>query len=123
MPPARRRGPSDAGAMTLPARPFYNPLARALIEQRQILALDANSRPKVTIALDALTIAPEKIANSGIYLGLRVGYQRLVNARNDDDLRKVLDYLWTMARAIEDGDMSDAEAAAERRARGARAGA
>ena len=63
----------------------------------------------MAIALDALTIAPEKIENSGIYLGLRVGYQRLVNARNDDDLREVLDYLWTMARAIEDGDMSDAE--------------
>ena len=60
-------------------------------------------------ALDALTIAPEKIGDSGVYLGLRVGYERLVNARSDDDLRGVLDYLWSMARAIEDGDMSDAE--------------
>jgi uncharacterized protein (TIGR02302 family) len=94
--------------MTLPARPFYHPIARALIEQRQILALDANSRQKVAIALDAITIAPEKIKNSGIYLGLRVGYRRLVNARNDDELRGVLDYLWQMARSIEDGDMSDA---------------
>ena len=33
-------------------------------------------------------------SDSGIYLGLRVGYHRLVNARNDDDLREVLDYLW-----------------------------
>ncbi len=101
--------PSDAGIMTLPARPFYNPLARALVEQRQILALDANKRQIVAAALDALTIAPEKIADSGVYLGLRVGYRRLVNARTDDDLRGVLDYLWSMARAIEDGDMSDAE--------------
>jgi uncharacterized protein (TIGR02302 family) len=101
--------PSDDGAMTLPARPFYHPIARALIEQRQILALDANTRQKVAIALDAITIAPEKINNSSIYLGLRVGYRRLVNARNDDELRGVLDYLWQMARSIEDGDMSDAE--------------
>ena len=100
--------PEDDGAMTLPARPFYHPIARALIEQRQILALDANSRQKVAIALDAITIAPEKIKNSGIYLGLRVGYRRLVNSRNDDELRGVLDYLWQMARSIEDGDMSDA---------------
>jgi uncharacterized protein (TIGR02302 family) len=100
---------ADDGAMTLPARPFYNPLARALIEQRQNLALDANSRTQVAAALDALTIAPEKIVSSGVYLGLRVGYQRLVNARSDDDLRKVLDYLWTMARAIEDGELSDAD--------------
>ena len=101
--------PTDSGTMTLPARPFYHPIARALIEQRQALALDANSRQKVAIALDAITIAPEKIKNSSIYLGLRVGYRRLVNARTDDELRQVLDYLWQMARSIEDGDMSDAE--------------
>ena len=101
--------PSDSGAMTLPARPFYQPLARALIEQRQVLALDANRRPNVEAALDALTIAPEKITKSGVYLGLRVAHARLVNARTDDDLRNLLDYLWSMARAIEDGDMSDAE--------------
>ncbi len=101
--------PTDKGVMTLPARPFYNPLARALVEQRQILALDANKRKIVATALDALTIAPEKLTDSGVYLGLRFGYRMLVNARSDDDLRGVLDYLWSMARNIEDGNMSDAE--------------
>jgi uncharacterized protein (TIGR02302 family) len=101
--------PTDSGLMTLPARPFYNPLARALVEQRQILALDANKRPLVAAALDALTLVPEKVSDSGVYLGLRSGYQRLINARTDDELRGMLDYLWAMARAIEDGDMSDAE--------------
>jgi uncharacterized protein (TIGR02302 family) len=100
--------PADPGTMTLPARPFYHPIARALIEQRQVLALDANTRQKVAIALDAMTIAPEKIKNSSIYLGIRVGYRRLVLARTDDELHQVLDYLWQMARSIEDGDMSDA---------------
>jgi hypothetical protein len=47
--------PTDDGVMTLPARPFYNPLARALIEQRQNLALDANKAGMVATALDALT--------------------------------------------------------------------
>jgi uncharacterized protein (TIGR02302 family) len=101
--------PSDSGIMTLPARHFTNPLARALIEQRQILALDANQRQRVAAALDALTIAPEKVSDSGVYLGLRFGYAELVNARSDDDLRGVLDYLWDMARSLEDGDMSEAE--------------
>ena len=95
--------------MTLPARPFYNPLARALIEQRRNLALDANSRQNVAQALDALTIAPEQVSDSGTFLGLRTGYHRLINARTDDHLRGVLDYLWEMARAIEDGELSDAE--------------
>ena len=101
--------PADSALITLPARPFYNPLARALIEQRRDLALDANSAPGVATALDALTVAPEFVEDSGIYLGLRVGYHRLINARSDDDLREMLDYLWTMARAIEDGELSDAE--------------
>src|SRR3712207_3029934 len=96
--------PSDPGLMTLPARPFYQPLARALVEQRRLLALDANRRDLVATALDALTIAPERIPDSGIYLGLRVGYHRLLAARTDDDLREMLEYLWDMARAIEDGD-------------------
>jgi uncharacterized protein (TIGR02302 family) len=101
--------PSDDGAMTLPARPFYNPLARSVVEQRRELALDANQRSRVASALDALTLAPEKIEDTGVYLGLRVGYHRVVNAYDDDELREVLDYLWKLARAIEDGDMSDAE--------------
>lgn len=101
--------PSDEGRMTLPARPFYNPLARALVEQRQILALDANKRQMAAVALDALTLAPAQIKDSGVYLGLRSGYHQLINARTDDDLRDVLDYLWSMARAIEDGELSDAE--------------
>ena len=41
-------------------RIFVKPLARALIEQRRILALDAEAKPRVLTALDALSIAPEK---------------------------------------------------------------
>ncbi len=101
--------PADSGEMLLPARPFYRPLARALVEQRQVLALDANQQQMVAVALDALTLAPDRVSDSGVYLGLRAGYHRLINARDDDDLRDVLDYLWAMARAIEDGELSDAE--------------
>jgi len=39
---------------------FIKPVAKALVEQRRILALDANSRDLVLSALDALTIAPER---------------------------------------------------------------
>ncbi|HSG95683.1 MAG TPA: TIGR02302 family protein [Afifellaceae bacterium] len=102
--------PADDGAMTLPARRFFNPLARALVEQRQILALDANRQHHVAQALDALTIAPEQfLKDASIFLGLRIGYRRLIKASTDDDLRDMLDYLWTMARVIEDGALSDAE--------------
>ncbi|MYZ49941.1 TIGR02302 family protein [Propylenella binzhouense] len=101
--------PADNGAMKLPARPFYNPLARALVEQRQILALDAREQDRVADALDALTLAPDVFTKDfGTYLALRVGYDRLVAASTDDELRGMLDYLWQVALAIESGEAADA---------------
>src|SRR5262249_40347290 len=40
---------------------------------------------------------------------LRSAYYRLIHARGDDELRGVVDYLWTIALGIENGDMSLAE--------------
>lgn len=96
--------------IVLPARVFSNPLARALIEQRRDLALDANERERVEAALRALAIAPERFTpDVSHYLGLRTATTRLANARSDDDLREVVDYLWEVAVRIEDGEMSDVE--------------
>jgi uncharacterized protein (TIGR02302 family) len=104
-------GRSEPFAFRLPERAFVKPVARALVEQRRDLALDANSRPRVLTALDALAIAPEKFTpNAGIYLGLRSVYWSLVRAKTDDDLRDVVSRLWSMAVQIEDGDISGAEA-------------
>jgi uncharacterized protein (TIGR02302 family) len=107
---AGQTGSSRPRSFVLPARQFSNPLARALIEQRRLLALDANERGQVEAALDALAIAPEKFTpNPSHYMGLRSAYWRLANARSDEDLRGVVDYLWDIAIRIEDGDMSDVE--------------
>jgi uncharacterized protein (TIGR02302 family) len=104
---AKQEGKSEPVELTLPSRQFMNPLARAVVEQRARLALDANTADKVADALDALTFAPEKrIDDLGHYLALRSAYRRLVDARNDDALRDVADYLWTIALGIEDGDLS-----------------
>ncbi|MDQ0325716.1 uncharacterized protein (TIGR02302 family) [Rhodopseudomonas julia] len=102
--------PADDGAMTLPARPFRNPIAKALIEQRRELALDARSKDRVVQVLDAMTIRPgDFVKDSGIYLGLTVAYQRMRQAESDDELRAMLDYLWEMAVLIEDGELSEAQ--------------
>jgi uncharacterized protein (TIGR02302 family) len=104
-------GRSEPITFRLPERSFTKPLARALVEQRRNLALDAGARPVVTTALDALALAPDKFtADAGIYLGLRSIFWSLVRAKTDDDLREVTARLWQMALGIEDGDMSDAEA-------------
>ena len=47
-------GKSDPFTFRLPERVFGKPLARALVEQRRNLALDANARERVLTALDAL---------------------------------------------------------------------
>ena len=57
---ANNEGRSSPHEMRLPERPFAKPLPRALIEQRRNLALDANAKDNVLMALDALTIAPER---------------------------------------------------------------
>ncbi|MDE1972465.1 MAG: TIGR02302 family protein [Hyphomicrobiales bacterium] len=105
-------GKSEPVSFRLPERNFTKPLARALIEQRRNLALDAATRPIVTTALDALAMAPEKFnIGASVYLGLRTIYWSLVRAKTDDDLRDVTVQLWQMAVGIEDGNISDAQAA------------
>ncbi len=104
---AGQEGRSAPVEVTLPARRFTNPLARAVVEQRAKLAMDANAADRVADAIDALTLAPEDtFDNIGNYLALRSAYYQLLNARGDDDLRGVVDYLWSIALGIEDGDLS-----------------
>ncbi len=109
---AGNEGRSNPYELTLPERIFVNPLARSLIEQRRDLALDAEARDRVLIALDALTIAPEKfVPEVPVYLALRGVVWNLASAKSDEDLRGVVKRLWETAVQIEDGNLSDAEAA------------
>ena len=109
---AGNEGRSEATEVQLPQRIFVKPLARALIEQRRILALDANDKPLVLTALDVLALAPERFTTeAGIYLGLRSVFFDLRNAKTDDALRDVVARLWAMALQIEDGNVSQAEQA------------
>ena len=109
---AGNTGKSDPIDFRLPQRFFSKPLARALVEQRRDLALDANTRPQVITALDALAIAPEKFTpDASVYLGLRSIFWSLVHAKSDDDLRNVAARLWQMAVDIEDGGVTDAQQA------------
>jgi uncharacterized protein (TIGR02302 family) len=107
---ANNEGRTAPQELRLPERPFAKPLPRALIEQRRLLALDANVKARVLTALDALAIAPERFTKeTNIYLGLRSIYWQLERARNDDGLRDVVARLWQMAVQIEDGNISEAE--------------
>jgi uncharacterized protein (TIGR02302 family) len=107
---AGQEGRSTIVDFALPQRPFVKPLAKALVEQRRNLVLDPDDRKRVQTALDALLIAPDRFTPQwGVFMGLRAGTERLRQARTDQDLVDVADWLWTMALQIEDGDLSDAE--------------
>jgi len=109
---AGNEGTSEPREFTLPQRLFVKPMARALVEQRRVLALDARSKPLVLTALEALTMAPERFEpDKNIYLGLRSLFYDLTYAKSDDALRDVVARMWAMAVAIEDGNVSDAEQA------------
>src|SRR4029079_4952288 len=109
---AGNEGFSTPTEFKLPERVFTKPLARALIEQRRILALDADAKPRLMAALEALSIAPEKFTPEvSHYLGLRAIYWQLSYSKTDDQLRDVVARLWGMAVTIEDGWLCDAEAA------------
>lgn len=107
---AKQEARSETKTLVMPERPFANPLARAVVEQRRILALNANARQEVLNMLDAITMWPEEtIKNASHYLALRSIRSRLNLSYTDYQLRGVVDYMWQVARGIEDGTLSDAE--------------
>lgn len=107
---AGNEGVSEPAEITLPQRRFTKPLAKALVEQRRILALEPDARANVRAALEALSLAPEAFDTpSAIHLGLRTARRSLEGRRTDDELRSVADMLWAMALSLEDGDASQAE--------------
>lgn len=107
---AGHEGRSATKEITLPARYFNEPLARAVVEERQTFALDTKQMPRALELADALDTAPEEtIANLTHYLLLRSARTRMAIAYDDDTMRDAADYLWQIALGIENGDMSLAE--------------
>ncbi len=94
---AGNEGRSEPFNMRLPERLFTKPLARALIEQRRVLALDANQHMQVSAALDALMIAPELFTpETGHYLGLHSIARQIETVRADDAKRILMATVWSL---------------------------
>jgi len=103
-------GESEPIVMELPSRRFTQPLARAVIEQRRILAQTPSKKRLVGRALAALTTGPVGFFDdSTVYLGLRTAYWRLDRSSDREEMVSVVDLLWDIALRIEDGDLSLAE--------------
>lgn len=105
-------GESKPFDMVLPARRFTKPLARAVIEQRRNLVRSRENSDAVALALDALTIAPDKfMTDKVVFLGLRTAFWRLKGNDDVESMASVVKQLWDIALRIEDGDLPDAERA------------
>jgi hypothetical protein len=104
---AGQKGSSDTQRFRLPERHFTDPLARALIEQRQALSLGA--RGHVLLTLDALAIAPEQFyaGKEATYLALRSAFFGLKYARTQADVLRIQDLLWQTATGLEKGGILD----------------
>ncbi|MDF1608048.1 TIGR02302 family protein [Hoeflea sp. YIM 152468] len=107
---AGQQGRSETLETVLPGRRFSEPLAAAVVEQRGVLALDANNLNRVFDLHAALTVAPEEtIPNLTHYLLLQSVRARLEYTHSDEDLRAAIDYMWGVALQLEDGNLSLAE--------------
>ncbi len=106
-----QKGVSAPFTFRLPARVFTDPLARALVEQRQHLATsDAAGRRVVLATLDALTIGPERFyeGKNDIFLALRTAFNGVKNAKKEADITRVEDLLWQTALKLERGGLLSA---------------
>ena len=97
----------------LPARGFYDPLARTVIEQRRQLAVAPRSWPRTARLLSALTIAPEAFADSTReFLLLRTAYRQVMSSEGED-VGGTIDSFWSLALALEDESLNAARARLE----------
>lgn len=105
---------AETGLVTLqlPQRRFTMPLAKALVEERQRLALDPSMLPRVRESVDLLLVAPELFDMSASdYLAIREVRALLDEAENADELKAIIDLMWNVALTIEKGGSDDAERA------------
>ncbi|OWV71682.1 hypothetical protein ATY77_13945 [Rhizobium sp. R634] len=107
---AGQTGRSPPYDMILPSRPFNEPLAAAVAEERQVFALDTRKMPQAIALNEALTIRPEEtIPKLTNYLLLESALARMKLAKTEDALKDTAQYLWEIALGMEDGDLSLAE--------------
>ena len=101
-------------AAVLPARPFYDPMARALVAERRAIAWSMSNLPPVSQRLKAVTAYPDDWFDNlaGPYLMIRTAIRRLDYALDDgrevEEVASVMDMLWQAALMLEEGDLNSA---------------
>lgn len=104
---AGKQGTSAPLIFTLPERQFRNPVARAIIALRRMLARDPSKRFVVADGLAAIAAEPEAYQNDAtVFLSLKVAQSELENDGSAAAMADVLALLWSTALGVEDGNVS-----------------
>jgi uncharacterized protein (TIGR02302 family) len=107
---AGQTGSAEPLQVILPGRGFFDPLAAALIEQRQALLWNRANAPMVSQVLKAVTWEPEGfIRNERAYLRLRVVMRDLEDSAATLTAEKrdtMAEELWQIALLVEEGDLA-----------------
>ncbi|MEK7264605.1 MAG: DUF4175 family protein [Pseudomonadota bacterium] len=99
---AGQTGETTPVPVTLPAKPFFNPLARAVVEQRQSLAVAPNEWRRAEGAFNGLTLGPEYFYdNPSDYLLMRTAMWR-ISKEAGGDYKGAVDDFWPLALQLED---------------------
>jgi uncharacterized protein (TIGR02302 family) len=112
-------GSSEAQQITLPGRRFFQPIARAVIEQRRDILWAKANAPRVAQVLRAISNRPDALfPDETTYLRLRYIIRRLENMEttglSDAVQDEVVLALWELAVQLEEGSLADARARLER---------
>ena len=99
----------------MPGRRFFDPLAKAIVEQRRDLLWASENAPRVARLIRAVSHRPDDVFRStSNYLRLRFALMRLETAMaaegglDAEAQEEVAEALWQIALDIEEGDLSDA---------------
>lgn len=102
---AGQEGASEEAKIRLPERPFFNPLARAVIEQRRTLAVAGENWPRALRSFEALTLAPDRFyEKSSEYLLMRSAFWRVMRGAGENLDEAVSDF-WPLAMQLEDENL------------------
>lgn len=99
---ADQTGETAPAEITLPARSFFNPLARAVVEQRQTLAVAPEEWRRAEWAFNGVTLGPEYFFEKATdYLLLRTAMWR-VSKEAGGDYKQTVEEFWPLALQLED---------------------
>ena len=110
---ARQVGFSEPEVLTLPGRRFFDPMAGAIIEQRQALLWNRANAKMISQVLRAVSNEPKDIFRDDAHFDTLKGILDRIEtyqtaSLSDETVTELADEMWDLALILEEGDLQDA---------------